>query len=176
MDLALTGEIFTKGSWGLNARSVYAVRYKYSGNFNLGYQLTVTGDKGLPDYTKMKNFKVNWTHTQDAKANPNMTLSASVNFSTSGYDRNNLDSYYNATQFTENTKSSAVNLSYRFPNSPFSLSASMDVTQRSSDSTLAVTFPNLTVNMSRIYPFKRTNGVGKVRWYEKISMNYTGMF
>ena len=176
IDLALTGEIFTKGSWGLNARSVYAKRYKYNGNFNLGYQVTITGDKGLPDYAKMTNFKVNWTHSQDAKANPNMTLSASVNFSTSGYDRNNLDSYYNANQFTENTKSSTVNLSYNFPDSPFSLSTSMNVTQRSSDSTLAVSFPDLTVNMSRIYPFKRKEAIGSERWYEKISMNYTGIF
>ena len=82
----------------------------FSGNFNIGYQVTITGDKGLPDYQKMKNFKLIWTHSQDQKNNPNMSLSASVNFATTGYDRNNLDSYYNATQFTENTKSSTVNM------------------------------------------------------------------
>ena len=176
VDLALTGEIFTKGSWGVNVNSNYAWRYKFNGNFNLGYQVTITGDKGLPDYMKMKNFKVTWAHTQDQKANPNMTLSASVNFATSGYDRNNLDSYYNATQFTENTKSSTVNMTYNFPNAPFSISATANITQRSQDSTVAVSFPDLTFNMRRIYPFKRKVMVGSERWYEKISMSYTGLF
>ena len=176
VDLALTGEIFTKGSWGLNVNSNYAWRYKFNGNFNMGYQVTITGDKGLPDYMKMKNFKLTWSHTQDQKANPNMTLSASVNFATSGYDRNNLDSYYNATQFTENTKSSTVNMTYNFPNAPFSISATANVTQRSQDSTVAVSFPDLTFNMRRIYPFKRKVVVGKEKWYEKISMSYTGLF
>ena len=176
MDLALTGEIFTKGSWGLNVNSNYAWRYKFSGSFNMGYQVTITGDKGLPDYSKMKNFKVTWSHTQDQKANPNMTLSASVNFATSGYDRNNLDSYYNATQFTENTKSSTVNMTYNFPNIPFSISSTFNITQRSADSTLAVSFPDFTLNMQRIYPFKRKVVIGKERWYEKINMSYTGIF
>jgi hypothetical protein len=176
VDLAATGEIFTKGSWGLNLNSNYAWRYKFSGSFNLGYQVTITGDKGLPDYTKMKNFKLTWSHSQDSKFNPNMTLSASVNFATSGYDRNNLDSYYNATQFTENTKSSTVNMTYNFPNAPISLSATANITQRSADSTLAVSFPDFTLNVSRIYPFKRKVAVGSERWYEKISMSYTGLF
>ncbi len=175
IDLALTGEIFTKGSWGLNAASNYIRRYKFSGSFNMGYQVTITGDKGLPDYQKMKNFKLIWNHSQDAKSNPNMTLSASVNFATTGYDRNNLDSYYNATQFTENTKSSTVNMSYNFPNAPISLSMSTNVTQRNSDSTLQVSFPDVTVNMRRQYPFKRKVVVGSERWYEKITMSYTGI-
>ena len=92
VDLALTGEIYTKGSWGVNARSAYIKRYKYSGNVDLSFITTITGDKGLPDYSKMKNFKVAWTHTQDTKNNPNMSLSASVNYTTSGYTRNDLNS------------------------------------------------------------------------------------
>lgn len=176
IDLALTGEIYTKGSWGLNAQSNYIKRYKYSGSFNLGYIITITGDKGMPDYQKQKNFRVIWNHSQDSKANPNMSFSASVNFTTSGYDRNNIGSYYNPAQFTENTKSSTVNMTYNFPNSPFSLSATANITQRTRDSTLNVSFPDLTLNMSRIYPFRRKEQVGKERWYEKISLNYTAMF
>ena len=118
IDLALTGEIYTKGSWGLNAMSNYVKRYKFSGNFNMGYLVTILGDKGMPDYQKQTNFRLIWSHSQDAKANPNMSFSASVNFTTSGYDRNNLNSYYNATSFTENTKSSTVNMTYNFPNTP----------------------------------------------------------
>ena len=159
---------------GLNAQSAYVKRYKFSGNFFLSYLVTVLGDKGMPDYSKQTNFKLTWSHTQDRKANPNLTFSASVNFATSGYSHNNLTNYGNSTAFTTNTTSSTVSLSYNVPNSPFSIALTANVTQRNSDSTLNVSFPNLTINMSRIYPFKRKNRVGKEKWYEKISFNYTG--
>lgn len=176
VDLALTGEIYTKGSWGVNARSAYIKRYKYSGNVDLSFITTITGDKGLPDYSKMKNFKVAWTHTQDTKNNPNMSLSASVNYTTSGYTRNDLNSYYNTNAFTENTKSSTVNMTYRVPNSPWSFSATANVTQRTQDSTLNVSFPNLTISMGQVYPFKRKTVVGNERWYERIQLSYSGRF
>ena len=176
VDLALTGEIYTKGSWGVNAKSAYIKRYKYSGNVDLSFITTITGDKGLPDYSKMKNFKVAWTHTQDTKNNPNMSLSASVNYTTSGYTRNDLNSYYNANAFTENTKSSTVNMTYRIPNSPWSFSATANVTQRTQDSTLNVSFPNLTISMGQVYPFKRKTVVGNERWYERIQLSYSGRF
>ena len=83
MDLKLRADIFTKGSWALNAESNYIKRYKYSGLFQASYQVTKTGDKGLPDYSVAKDFKIVWSHRQDAKANPNQTFSASVNFATS---------------------------------------------------------------------------------------------
>lgn len=178
IDLALTGEIYTKGSWGLAARSSYRKRYRFSGNFNASYLVTRLGDKGLPDYSLSKDFKINWTHTQDPKANPYLTFSASVNFSTSSYDRNNLNSFYpgssNYADATQNTKGSSISLSKRFPNNPFSMSATMNINQRSQDSSIAVTLPDITVTMSRIYPFKRKNAIGKERWYEKISMSYNG--
>lgn len=175
IDLALTGEIYTKGSWGLNAQSTYNKRYKYSGNFSVNYLTTITGDKGQSDYSKATNFQVRWSHSQDSKANPNMTLSASVNFTTSGYTRNDLNSYYSS-GFTENTKSSTVNMTYRFPNSKWSLSSTMNISQRTQDSTLTVSFPNFTVTMSQTYPFKRKRAVGDEKWYEKIRMSYSGQF
>ena len=175
VDLALTGEIYTKGSWGLNAQSSYVKRYKYNGSFRMSYLTTIYGEKGSPDYSKQTNFQVLWNHSQDSKANPNMTLSASVNFTTSGYSRNDLGSYYSSS-FTENTKSSTVNMTYRVPNSKWSFSTTMNLAQRTSDSTLTVSFPNLTVTMSQLYPFKRKRAVGKERWYEKIKMSYSGQF
>ena len=175
IDLALTGEIYTKGSWGLSARSTYAKRYKYSGNFNISYLLTKNGEKGSPDYSLQKNFQVLWSHSQDSKANPNMSLSASVNFTTSGYTRNDLNSYY-SNAFTESTKSSTVNMTYRFPQSKWSISATMNVAQRTQDSTLTVGFPNLTITMSQTQPFKRKKAVGSERWYEKIKLSYNGQF
>ncbi|MDO4756587.1 MAG: putative LPS assembly protein LptD, partial [Parabacteroides sp.] len=178
IDLALTGEIYTKGSWGLTARSNYKKRYKYSGSFNASYLVTKVGDKGLPDYSKSKDFKLNWTHTQDPKANPYRSFSASVNFSTSSYDRNNMNSFYPGSKgfadANQNTKGSSINITQRFPNNPFTISATMNVNQRSKDSTISLTLPDVTVTMSRIYPFKRKNKVGKDRWYEKISMSYNG--
>ncbi|MBP7487304.1 MAG: LPS-assembly protein LptD, partial [Parabacteroides sp.] len=173
VDLALTGEIYTKGSWGLSARSAYKKRYKYSGNFNVSTLTTILGDKGLPDYSKSKDFKITWSHSQDAKSNPYRSFSASVNFATSSYDRNQLTNIYNQSS-TTNTKGSSVSLSQRFPNSPLSLSATMNINQRSRDSSISVTLPDISVSLSRIYPFKRKNGVGKEKWFEKISMSYSG--
>lgn len=175
IDLAITGEIYTKGSWGLSGQSTYSKRYKYSGNFSFNYLKTITGDKGLPDYSKMTNFQVLWSHSQDSKANPNMSLSASVNFTTSGYSRNALNSYYSSS-FTENTKSSSVNMTYRFPQSKWSLSSTLNLSQRTQDSTLTVSFPNFTVTMAQTYPFKRKRAVGDEKWYEKIRMSYSGQF
>lgn len=175
IDLALTGEIYTKGSWGLQARSAYLKRYKFSGNFNISFLKTVLGERGSPDYSKMNNFQVLWTHSQDAKANPALTFSASVNFTTSGYSRNDINSYY-SNSFTENTKSSTVNLSWRPPGSKWSISTNASIAQRSQDSTLQVSFPNVTVTMSQLYPFKRKVAVGKEKWYEKIRISYSGQF
>lgn len=175
MDLALTGELYTLGSWGLRAQSSYVKRYKYNGNFNLSYLTTVTGDKGMPDYSKATNFQVLWNHSQDSKANPNLNFSASVNFSTSGYLRNDLNSYY-SNAFTENTKSSSVNLTYRIPNSKWSISTTANISQRTQDSTLAVSFPNVNISMGQVYPFKRKRMVGAERWYEKIKLSYSGQF
>lgn len=175
IDLAITGEVYTKGSWGLSGQSTYSKRYKYSGNFSFNYLKTITGDKGLPDYSKMTNFQVLWSHSQDSKANPNMSLSASVNFTTSGYSRNALNSYYSSS-FTENTKSSSVNMTYRFPQSKWSVSSTLNLSQRTQDSTLTVSFPNFTVTMAQTYPFKRKRAVGDEKWYEKIRMSYSGQF
>ncbi len=173
VDLALTGEIYTKGSWGVQARSNYAKRYRFTGNFNFSYIKTIMGEKGSPDYSASTNFQVLWSHQLDAKANPNMSLSASVNFATSGYSRNDVNSYYTSA-FTENTKSSTVNMTYRFPQSKWSLSTTFNLSQRTQDSTLAVSFPNVTITMSQTYPFKRKRAIGAERWYEKIKLSYSG--
>lgn len=175
VDLALTGEVYTKGSWGISGQSTYTKRYKFSGNFSFNYLTTITGDKGMADYSKMTNFQVLWSHSQDSKANPNMTFSASVNFTTSGYTRNALNSYYSSS-FTENTKSSTVNMTYKFPGTKWSLSTTMNISQRTQDSTLAVSFPNFTLTLSQVYPFKRKKAVGSEKWYEKIKLSYSGQF
>jgi hypothetical protein len=173
VDLALTGEIYTKGSWGLNARSSYRKKYKYSGNVNLGYLKTITGDKGI-DYSKSTDFRINWTHSQDPKANPYQVLSASVNFASSSYDRNQINSIYNPNAYTSNTKASSISYTRRFPDSPWTVSANMQASQSSRDSTVSVTLPNLTITMSTVFPFRKKKAMGNERWYEKISMTYNG--
>ncbi len=173
VDLALRGEIYTKGSWGISGASTYSKRYKFRGNVNFSYLTTIYGDKGMPDYSKQKNFQVIWTHSMDAKANPNLNFSASVNFTTSGYTRNDLNSYYNQS-FTENTKSSSINMTYNFPGTKWSLSTTASLSQRTQDSTLSVSFPNITISLSQVAPFKRKKSVGGEKWYEKIRLSYTG--
>ncbi len=173
-DLALTGEYYTKGSWGVKARSNYRRRYKYSGNFSFSYLLTANSEKSLPDYSESSNMSITWSHAQDSKANPYRTFSSSVNFATSGYSRNDLNSYYNPEVFSQNTKSSSINFSQRFPDFPLSISASASITQRSKDSTLTVSLPNMSLSVPRFYPFKRKQAVGKEYFWEKISMSYSG--
>lgn len=173
-DLELTGDIYTRGTWAVYAKSKYVKRYKFNGYISMNYRSDVTGERNTPDYQEAHNFNLIWTHTQDSKANPYNNFSASVNFSTSGYNRSNINSYYNAVLNSENTKSSSVSYTQRFPDSPWSISMSALVSQRTKDSTMSMTLPDLTVTMSRIYPFKRKKAVGKQRWYEKISLSYTG--
>ena len=173
-DLEITGDIYTKGTWAVYARSKYLKRYLFNGNISLNYRCDVTGERDLPNYTKATNFSIQWTHTQDSKANPYNNFSASVNFSTSGYNRSNINSYYNPQLNSENTKSSSINYTQRFPDSPWSISMSALINQRTKDSTISLTLPDLSVNMSRVYPFKFKKRVGKEKWYEKISLSYTG--
>lgn len=175
IDMALTGEVYTKGSWGIQARSAYVKRYRYNGSFSASYLKTILGDKGSADYSVQTNMQLLWTHSQDTKANPNFNFSASVNFTTSGYSRNDLNSYYNSA-FTENTKSSSINATWRPAGTKWNISANMNVSQRTQDSTLSVGFPSLTASYSQFFPFKRKNAVGKEKWYEKIKMSYSGQF
>ncbi len=174
MDLKLIGEIYTKGSWGLSAASNYRKRYKFSGSFYASYQNTINGEKNMPDYAKQTSFKIQWSHRQDAKANPFRTLSASVNFATSSYERNNLTSMYNPQSYTQSTRTSSVSMTNTFSSIGMTLSTTMNLNQNMRYSTIALTLPDLNISISRFYPFKRKKMVGKERWYEKISMSYTG--
>ena len=174
VDLRLTGEIFTKGSWGLGAASSYAVRYKFSGNFDFSYLVTKNGEKGLPDYAVGKNFRLQWSHRQDPKVRPNSNFSASVNFATASYERSNLNSLYNPVLNSQSMRTSSVSYSHTFPNIGLTLSTTMNIAQNMQDSTLSLTLPNLSVSLSKKYPFKRKKRAGDERWYEKISLSYSG--
>ena len=173
-DLKLLGEIYTKGSWGVSAASNYRKRYKYSGSFFLSFQDTKTGEKNMPDYQEQTSFKIQWSHRQDSKANPFSSLSASVNFATTSYERNNLNSLYNPQTLTQSTRTSSVNWSTTFSSIGMTISSTANLNQNMRDSTIALTLPDLNISVARFYPFRRKHAVGKERWYEKIAVSYTG--
>ena len=175
-DLALRGDIYSKGSWATKLHTNYKVRYKYNGSFDFSYNLNKYSEEPLPDFKITKGFSVTWSHAQDSKANPNRTFSANVNLSTSSFDKEN--SYVNNSRSVENylqtQKSSSISYSKKFENSPFNMSLNMRHSQNSRDTTISLSLPELTFNMSKINPFKVKNRIGSVKWYEKISFSYSG--
>lgn len=174
MDVKALGEIYTKGSWGLSAETNYRKRYRYNGNFYISFLRTVDGEKNMPDYAVTKSLKVQWTHSKDAKASPNTTFSARVNFASENYERSNLESMYNPLAYTQSTRASSVSFSHTFPSIGLNIAGSTNLTQSLRDSSVSMTLPDLSLSLNRFYPFRRKHQAGKERWYEKISMSYTG--
>ena len=174
MDVKALGEIYTKGSWGLSAETNYRKRYRYNGNFYISFLRTVDGEKNMPDYAVTKSLKVQWTHSKDAKASPNTTFSARVNFASENYERSNLESMYNPLAYTQSTRASSVSFSHTFPSIGLNIAGSTNLTQSLCDSSVSMTLPDLSISLNRFYPFRRKHQAGKERWYEKISMSYTG--
>lgn len=174
MDFKALGEIYTKGSWGLSAETNYRKRYRYNGNFYISFLRTVDGEKNMPDYAVTKSLKVQWTHSKDAKASPNTTFSARVNFASENYERSNLESMYNPLAYTQSTRASSVSFSHTFPSIGLNIAGSTNLTQSLRDSSVSMTLPDLSISLNRFYPFRRKHQAGKERWYEKISMSYTG--
>ena len=167
-DIALTGDIYTLGSWAVDLNSRYKVNYKCNGSFSLTYSNDQAGEKGSSDFFQTKNFSVRWSHSQDAKARPGTSFSASVNFSSPSNSRYNSTSVQEALQ---NQISSSISYSKNW-NGKLNLSANILHNQNSRDSSYSFTLPNVTFSVSRFYPFKRKNRVGKERFYEKFSLGY----
>ena len=174
MDLKLLGEIYTKGSWAVSAASNYRKRYRYSGSFLVNYQNTLQGEKNMSDFTKTTSFKVQWSHRQDQKANPYSSLTASVNFATTSFERNNLNSMYNPQAMTQSIRTSSVGWQTSFSSIGMSLTSTFNLNQNMRDSTIALTLPDLTITIAPFYPFKKKKAAGDPKWYEKISIAYNG--
>ena len=171
-DIAVTTDIYTLGSWAVDLNSRYKVNYKFNGNLSVTYSNDQTGEKGSSDFFQTKNFGVRWTHTQDSKARPGTSFSASVNFSSPS------NSKYNSTSVTEalqNQISSSISYSKNW-NGKVNLSINALHNQNSKDSSYSFTLPNVTFSVSRFYPFKRKNRVGKEKFYEKFSLGYNTAF
>ncbi len=174
MDLKLTGDIYTKGSWAFRGMTNYKKRYRFSGAFSFDYQSSVTGDKNMPDYQKTTSFQVRWQHRQDPKSNPFNTLSASVNYSSTSYEQNNLSSLYNPQSLAQSTRTSSVNYGVTFSNLGLTLNTTVSVAQNKRDSSISLQLPTLTWNLARKYPFRRKKMAGDERWYEKLYLDYSG--
>jgi len=167
MDLALTGDIYSYGSWAARVTSRYKKRYAFDGNVTMNYSVDVTGEKGTSSYSKSTNFGVQWSHSMDSKARPGTSFKASVNFSSPSNNK------FNSSGITESLQNQASSsISYSKAWSGVSLSINALHSQNSRDSSYCITLPNLTLNVNRFYPFKRKNRVGKERIYEKISFSY----
>ncbi len=167
-DVSLTGSLYTLGSWGVDVNSRYKVNYKCNGSFALTYSNDQTGEKGSSDFFQTRNFAVRWSHSQDSKANPGMSFSASVNFSSPSNNKYNSSSINEALQ---NQISSSISWAKNW-NGKLNLSVNALHSQNSRDSSYAFTLPNVTFSVSRLYPFKQKNRAGKEKFYEKFSIGY----
>lgn len=168
-DVQITGDYYTGGTWGLNLASRYISRYHFSGNVKLRYYVNVTGEKGINE-SKSVDYSINWSHTQDPKANPYRSFSASVNFSTSKFEKN--QNYVDAQALMTNTKTSSISFRKNWPALPFHLTVNANHSQNSNTEMVNLILPSATFSMDRIYPFKRKVAVGKTKWYENIGITY----
>ena len=171
-DLSITGDYYTLGSWAVDINSRYKVNYKFNGNFGLSYSNDQSGEKGSSDFVQSRNFSVKWSHSMDAKAHPGTSFTASVNFSSPSNNRYNARSVQEAQQ---NQIGSSISYSHNW-NGKFSLSVNAMHNQNTKDSSYSFTLPNITFNVTRFYPFKQKQRVGKEKAYEKISFGYSTSF
>ncbi|MCQ2237130.1 MAG: LPS-assembly protein LptD [Bacteroidales bacterium] len=173
-DVKLLADIYTKGSWGAHVSSTYKKRYKFSGSMSADFIVNVFSEKDLPDYSEKKDFSLRWNHSQDSKANPDQTFSASVNFSTSSFNKNNVNNLVNPQVLATNQKSSSISYSRKWQNFPFRLQVTLRHSQNSRDTTIALTLPDVNLSSTRrFYPFKPKNMIGKGNPFTDVNINYT---
>jgi lipopolysaccharide assembly outer membrane protein LptD (OstA) len=160
-DLAILGDYYTNGSYGLRAESSYAKRYKFNGRFNFRYENNIQSEKGFPDYIKSKQYNIQWTHSQDAKAAANSRFSASVNLGSSKYFRQSVN-MNNVGSSLNNNLSSSISYSKTFPTVPqVNLSLSATHSQNTNTEQIDMTLPTLQASVDRIFPFAPKDGIKK---------------
>ncbi|MCE3281017.1 MAG: hypothetical protein K0S44_3208, partial [Bacteroidetes bacterium] len=169
VDLALTGDIYSNGSYGGTANTNYRKRYRYDGGLNVKYSKNLTGDKELPNTIVEDNFFIRWRHAQDAKAHPSSRFSADVNAGSSRYNKfnGNVTGDYLQSNFLSN-----ISYSKSFTGTPFNFSANARHNQNTITKKMDITLPELALTMNRIYPFKNKKRVTNT-WYDKIGISAT---
>lgn len=170
LDLALTGDVYTNGSWGFRAASSYRKRYRFNGRFSFRYENLIRGQRGLSDYSKSTNFNISWQHSQDQKASPNSRFSASVNFGSSKFYRNSLNEL-STNHFLDNNLSSSISYFQNFVNTPFNMNVALTHSQNTNNDVINMTLPNVSVNMDRIFPFAPKDGAKK-NAFHKLGLTY----
>ena len=170
VDLAVTGDAWSNGSWGVRFNSNYKKRYRFNGTFSLNFENIINGIRGFDDYSKSNNFNLRWSHNQDQKASPNSRFTASVNLGSSQYFRQSLNQF-NAAQTQNNTFNSSINYSKTFVGTPFNMAVTATHQQNTNTESITMTLPSLTLNMNRIYPFAGKGGVKK-NPIQKLGFNY----
>lgn len=168
VDLTILGSIFSRGSWMASTKSSYYKRYKFSGNFNADFAMNKINDD--PDAAESRDFKIQWSHSQDSKANPTRKFSANVNFSTASYEQKQST---NVNNLLSNQKNSSISYSKNWPGRPFNFAANLNGTQSTKTRQVNLTLPSMTFNMNRIYPFRGKNSDGKYNWLENIQVSYS---
>ena len=171
-DISLTGDYYTLGSWAVDLNSRYKVNYKFNGLLSFTFSNDQTGEKGSADFVQSRNFGFKWSHSQDAKAHPGTSFTASVDFSSPSNNRFNARSVEQAQQ---NQVGSSISYSHNW-NGKFNLSMNLRHNQNNRDSSYSFTLPNVTFSVTRFYPFKQKNRVGKEKAWEKISFGYSTAF
>lgn len=169
-DLALKGNVYSNGSWMLTTQSSYKKLYKYSGDLSFSYANNISGHLGLEDYSKVSNYRLGWTYSQDAKASPGSRFSASVNMSSSGFDKSNS---YVVTDHVTTQRQSSVSYSKTWDGTPFNLSLSANQSQNVKTGDVSLDLPKANFNMSRIFPLKSRNSTGPSKWYQELQFSYS---
>ncbi len=169
LNTAITFDVYSQGSWGVNWKTNFKKRYRYSGNLDVKYSLNSFGEKVLPEYNETKTFWVSGVFMQDAKANPNSSLSASLNFGSSEY---NSFEARDIEQLANNTYSSNVAYSRRKPGSIFNFTAAANATLNTTSKTVNLDLPSISFNMDKQFPFKGLSKSGKSKWYDKIGVGF----
>jgi len=169
-DLLLQGSFYANGTWISSATTNYSRLYKYKGNLSFNYASNIAGHKGLPDYTKSTNYKLGWTYSQDPKASPGSRFSASVNMSSSGYDKTNS---YTVADHVSTQRQSSISYSKSWVGTPFNLSASVNHTQNVKNKTIDLNLPKVAFGVSRIYPLKSKKSAGPAKWYQELQLSYS---
>lgn len=171
IDVAIRGDIYTLGSWKLKAQSTYKKRYAYDGNFSLSFAKNITGETGSVDYQEQQDFYIKWNHSQSAKAHPNRRFTANVNAGSSQYNKYNQT---NSNEYLKNTMVSTINYSQSWPGKPYHLDVNLKHDQNTSTNSINLELPRVSFGVNRFYPFVRKISSGKKKWYETISMSYSG--
>lgn len=171
-NLSLTGNIYIRGTWGINARSDYRKRYRYSGNFDLGYDVR-RNESADGTVAFNRSFGLTWSHRQDANAHPSNNFGGTINFQTNNYQSR---VFNDARSVLQNTINSNFSFSKNWQNSPISMNASFSHSQNTQTRKVTVNFPQVNFQTQTLYPFRRKKRVGKERWYETITLRYQGEF